>query len=207
MMRLEVKVCGNTEANNLQQVCNLNPDYVGFIFYAKSKRFVENPAFVAKVEGCKAKRVGVFVNASVRFIQDKVQTYKLDIVQLHGDETPSFCQNVSKIKPVFKAFQVNNNFNFDNLNNYKSVCSIFLFDTSYAAYGGSGKKFDWRLLNDYKLTKKFFLSGGIGPEDAEKIKKLNHPMLMGIDVNSRFETAPGIKNIEKISTFITKIRT
>ncbi len=205
MRQLKVKVCGNTEANNLQQVCSLNPDYVGFIFYDESKRFVESPAFVPKVEGCKAKRVGVFVNVSVRFIQKKVRDYKLDIIQLHGDETHGFCQKVSKVKPVFKAFQVHNNFNFRSLSAYLPVCSKFLFDTSSATYGGSGKKFDWDTLNYYTLDKPFFLSGGIGPEDAHKIRKLNHPMLMGIDLNSRFETEPGIKNIEVLSLFITTV--
>ncbi len=207
MRQLEIKVCGNTEGLNLAKVCKLQPDYVGFIFYHKSKRFVKNPTFVSKVEGCKAKRVGVFVNANLDYIQRKTNEFALDIIQLHGDETPDFCQNVSKIKPVIKAFQINNNFNFNVLNNYKSNSCKFLFDTSSKSYGGSGKKFNWSLLERYNLNKPFFLSGGISENDAEEIKKINNPMLLGIDVNSRFETEPGIKNIEMLSKFINKIRT
>ncbi len=205
-MKLEIKVCGNTEPKNLEQVCSLAPDYVGFIFYNKSKRFVRNPERVKKNIACKAKRVGVFVNESVSYIKQIVCEFNLDLVQLHGNETPEFCQKVSLIKPVFKAFHVNNNFNFDLLNNYKSSCCKFLFDTSSESYGGSGKKFNWSLLSKYKLDKPFLLSGGIGKNDAEKIKELNHPMLIGLDLNSRFETKPGIKNIEMLSAFIKKVK-
>ncbi len=206
-MKLEIKVCGNTQLKNLKEVCDLQPDYVGFIFYNKSKRFVESPESVARVEGCKTKRVGVFVNATEQLISIKIQEFQLDIIQLHGDETPEFCQKVSAIKPVFKAFQINNNFNFNKLSYYKSACNKFLFDTSSKTYGGSGKKFDWQLLNQYKSDLPFILSGGIGAEDLEKLQKIDHPMFSGIDLNSRFELAPGIKDIPKLTSFINNIRT
>jgi len=205
-MKLEIKVCGNTKTENLKEVCNLQPDYVGFVFYAKSKRYVKFPETVARVNGCKAKRVGVFVNESLEKINQYVEDYALDIIQLHGDETAVFCQKVSKIRPVFKALLINNEFNFNDLNSYKSSCNTFLFDASSKMYGGSGKKFDWQLLNAYKLNIPFILSGGIGPDDIEKIKSIQHPMLNGIDLNSRFEIEPGIKNIGQLSTFIKNIR-
>ncbi len=206
-MYLEIKVCGNTEAENLRKVCNLQPDYVGFIFYNKSKRFVGSPESVARVEGCKAKRVGVFVNASIDYIKRRAEDFELDIIQLHGDETTSFCQKVSKIRPVFKAFQINNNFNFNKLSNYKSACNKFLFDTSSKMYGGSGKKFDWQLLDEYKSDLPFILSGGIGSDDLERLQEINHPMFSGIDLNSRFEVSPGIKDIPTLTSFINNIRT
>jgi len=206
-MKLEIKVCGNTEGENLKKVCNLQPDYVGFIFYNKSKRFVESPESVARVEGCKAKRVGVFVNASTDYIKRRVEDFELDIIQLHGDELPEFCQKVNSIRPVFKAFQINDNFTFNNLSNYKSECNKFLFDTSSKMYGGSGKKFDWQLLDRYKSDLPFILSGGIGTEDLEKLQKIDHPMFSGIDLNSRFELVPGIKDIPKLTSFINNIRT
>ena len=206
-MKLEIKVCGNTEAKNLSDVCKLQPDFVGFIFYEKSKRFVQHQDAIAKNPKCKAKRVGVFVNATLAYIEQVVRDSELDIIQLHGDETPEFCQKVSAIKPVFKAFQINNNFNFNKLSYYKSACNKFLFDTSSKTYGGSGKKFDWQLLNQYKSDLPFILSGGIGTEDLEKLQKIDHPMFSGIDLNSRFELAPGIKDIPKLTSFINNIRT
>ncbi len=205
-MNLKIKVCGNAQLENFKEVSNLQPDYVGFIFYNKSKRFVESPASVTRIEGCKAKRVGVFVNASADYIKRRAEDFELDIIQLHGDESPEFCQKINSVRPLFKAFQINNNFNFNSLNNYKSVCNKFLFDTSSKMYGGSGKKFDWTILDRYNLTKPFLLSGGISVNDADEIKKINHPMLSGLDINSRFEIEPGIKNIETLSTFINKIR-
>ncbi len=205
-MKLEIKVCGNTQTLNLKEVCNLQPDYVGLIFYAMSKRYVKFPEIVARVNGCKAKRVGVFVNESLENINQYVEYYALDVIQLHGDETAAFCQKVSKIKPIFKAFLINDKFNFNILNSYKSSCNKFLFDTSSKLYGGSGKKFDWQLLNAYKLNIPFILSGGIGPNDVENIKSIQHPMLNGIDLNSGFEIEPGVKNIGKLSAFIKNIR-
>ncbi len=203
--KLRVKICGNAEQENFIKVCNLQPYYVGFIFYEKSKRFVANPFKVKQPKGIKAKRVGVFVNSNVQEISSKVKEFNLDIIQLHGDETPEFCTKISKIKPVFKAFQINNNFNFNILTSYYSSCYYFLFDTSSNQYGGSGKKFNWSLLSNYKLEKPFILSGGIGEEDAEIIKKMNHPKMIGIDVNSKFEISPGVKNISKLSKFLNKL--
>lgn len=205
-MELEIKVCGNKEVNNLREVINLNPEYIGFIFYDQSKRNVTSTPLIPTSTNYKPKRVGVFVNEGEQMIRSKVDEYKLDIVQLHGDETPEFTGKINDFIPVFKAFQVNNLFNFDSLNSYLSVCYKFLFDTSSKGYGGSGKKFDWELLAHYNSNKPFILSGGIDVQDVALIRNLNHPMLSGIDLNSKFEISPGLKNINKLSTFIKNIR-
>jgi len=203
---LKVKVCGNTQSKNLKEVCNLQPDFIGFIFYDKSKRFVDSSDEIKQPLGVDAKRVGVFVNASEQEIVQKAEEFELDYIQLHGDETPEFCSKINQIKPVFKAFQVNNNFNFNILNIYLSSCYAFLFDTSSNQHGGSGKKFDWGLLQDYTLEKKFMLSGGINENDAEIINNIDHPKMMGIDLNSKFETRPGIKDITKLFNFLIQLR-
>lgn len=205
-MKLKVKVCGNTKIDNLKEVCLLSPDYVGFIFYDKSRRNVLTPGQVAKTANCKAKRVGVFVNASEQVIRGKVEEYKLDIIQLHGDETPEFTTKINAFMPVFKVFQIDNNFNFNILKHYISACYYFVFDTSSKQYGGSGKKFDWSILSRYNLEKPFILSGGISENDIENIKKINHPKMIGVDLNSRFEISPGIKNIATLSTFLTQLQ-
>lgn len=205
-MALEIKICGITNESNLKEVCSLNPDYVGFIFYSKSKRLVSNIGAIEKMEGCHAKRVGVFVNASEQEIIAKVHDFDLDIIQLHGDETPEFCTKINEIKPIFKAFQINNNFNYNKLKDYLSSTYKFLFDTASITYGGSGQQFDWSLLKDYKLNKPFILSGGITKNDADKIRSIQHPMLAGIDLNSKFEINPGVKDISKLDSFIKQIR-
>ncbi len=203
--KLLIKVCGNTLASNLQQVCKLHPNYLGFIFYSKSKRKVAKPEDIVQPANCKAKRVGVFVNTNEQEIREKVDAYQLDIIQLHGNETPEFCTKINKIRPVFKAFQLNSSFNFSILNNYISACYYFLFDTASNTYGGSGNKFDWNLLKDYQLEKPFILSGGISGDDVELIKKIDHPKLIGLDLNSRFETEPGVKDVPKLSQFLTQL--
>ncbi len=204
--KLLIKVCGNMQSQNLKEVCALKPDCVGFIFYSKSKRFVSNPVEVEQPHGSDAKRVGVFVNATEQEIIQKIAEYNLDYIQLHGDETPDFCARINQIRPVFKAFQINNNFNQININSYLSSCYCFLLDAASNAYGGSGKKFDWSLLKDYKLEKPFILSGGISESDVESINNINHPKMIGIDLNSKFEISPGIKDIAKLSAFLTKLK-
>ena len=203
---LQIKVCGNTHAQNLKSVCDLQPDFIGFIFYDKSKRFVDSADEMKQPLGADAKRVGVFVNASEQEISQRVEKFNLDYIQLHGDETPEFCAIINNIRPVFKAFQINNNFNFNILKDYLSTCYAFLFDTSSNQYGGSGEKFDWGLLQRYNFKKPFMLSGGINDHDVEIINSFDHPSIMGIDLNSKFESSPGIKNITKLSKFLSKLR-
>lgn len=204
-MRVFIKVCGNTTSENIEQVAALQPAYLGFIFYPKSKRYVTKPENTQQPINCKAKRVGVFVNATEEEIRANIKAYNLDIIQLHGDEMPAFCAKINQIKPVFKAFQINNSFDFGILKSYESTCYSFLFDSPSAGYGGSGKSFNWQLLQDYKLNTPFILSGGLGEDNLEMIKKIDHPKMIGIDLNSKFETEPGIKDIDKLSNFLKEL--
>lgn len=202
---LKIKVCGNREVENLKQVGNLMPDYIGFVFYPKSKRVVKSDGYSFQNIASGVRRVGVFVNASIEVIKEKTKAYNLDYIQLHGNESPEFCTKVGHIRPVFKAFQINNDFSFNALNNYLSNCYGFVFDTASEQYGGSGKKFNWQKLEEYKKEKPFLLSGGIGPEDIDSIKGFNHSSLLGIDINSRFEVRPGIKDIDKLTHFFKQL--
>ena len=191
-----IKVCGMKYKENIKQVSALQPDMMGFIFYSESKRFVgedfEMPVIQAGI-----KKVGVFVDASAAYIIEKINRYKLDMIQLHGNEKPEFCEVLNHLIPVVKAFGVNETFDLKAVEPYKNCCDYFLFDTKTTEYGGSGKRFDWTILEKYTNDVPFFLSGGIGPEEIEEIKngKLN---IYAIDVNSKFETEPGVKNIAKL---------
>jgi phosphoribosylanthranilate isomerase len=205
---MKIKVCGNTNQENLESVLQLSPDYVGFIFYEASKRFVKPEksfrSFVRQINS--THKVGVFVNASLNEIVNRIDEFKLDLIQLQGDELPTICASVSRVVPVIKAFGINQGFDFDRLKNYQAACNYFLFDNSAAGYGGSGQKFDWNLLDDYELDTPFFLSGGIGPDQIHLIKSIKHEALIGIDLNSRFETSAGLKNTHQLETFFHEIR-
>lgn len=205
-----IKVCGMRQGANVQEVARLKPDMMGFIFYPKSKRFVGDDfdASIVRSVMPEVQTVGVFVNEEVEKVITMVRKYSLDFVQLHGNESPASCQAIrEKGIKVLKAFGIHNEFDWTALEPYTDSCDYFLFDTSTKDYGGSGIKFNWKILEDYKLSKPFVLSGGIGPEDADIIKSIQHPKLAGIDINSRFEVEPGLKNVGLLQTFISKIRT
>ena len=203
IMELKIKVCGLKNAENLKQIDALGVDYVGMIFYPKSPRFMqENPELL---EGIKATKVGVFVNASLEEIQEKQKVYGIKVAQLHGSESPEFCAQVKSLGlKVWKAFGVDEHFKFHELIHYESP-DLFLFDTKSPLHGGTGVKFNWDLLNQIPNKKQFMLSGGINLEDADAIKKLNLIDLFGVDINSKFEIEPGIKNVEKVKVFIQKL--
>lgn len=188
---------------NINEVGQLLPDYMGFIFWEKSPRYFNGiiPEIPLSV-----KKTGVFVNASIEEIRSRINKYKLELVQLHGDETPDFCVRLSNenIK-IIKTFSINETFNFDYLQPFEQVCDYFLFDTKGKSPGGNGIKFDWKILQKYKSPKPFFLSGGIGIEDIDSIKKLDLP-IHAIDINSKFETAPGLKNPLLVQQFQTRLR-
>ncbi len=209
---MRIKVCGMKEEENLQDLLELQPDYVGFIFYENSPRFMGETlgAEVIRQVPKNIRKVGVFVNASINQIVQTVKTYGLDFVQLHGDEMPDFCRSLQfKGINIIKAFRVDETFNFTQLNNYKPVCDYFLFDTKAAAYGGTGTAFDWSLLERYDNEKPFFLSGGIGLEDAETILDLKEKTglrIHAVDINSKFEVQPGLKNIEAVREFIHRLK-
>ncbi len=208
---MKVKVCGLKYQENIFDVASLQPDFLGFIFYDKSPRYVDNELNIEIINQISEniKKVGVFVNSNLKYILEKVNSYQLDYVQLHGSESVSFCNDLKKqgVK-IIKAFQISEGFDFNQLMDYKKVVDYFLFDTKTEAYGGSGKKFNWILLKNYDNEIPFLLSGGISYEDAKIIK--NDPLLkklniIALDINSCFETVPAVKNAQLISNFIKKI--
>lgn len=190
---------------NREAVEKLPVDWLGFIFYAPSKRFVgaDPERFLFDSEKPK---VAVFVDENAFEILALAKNFGFSMVQLHGKENPKTCLMLKKqgLK-IIKAFSVDENFDFAQTRPYEGAAHYFLFDTKTAQHGGSGQRFDWKLLDKYEGHTPFLLSGGIGPDDAEEILKINHPKLTGIDVNSGFEDAPGLKNIEKLKTFINQI--
>ncbi len=199
----KLKVCGMKYSDNIRQLVEIKPDFIGFIFYKKSKRFVDNLDIKSLKIPKSIKIVGVFVNSTIEEVLEKVKLYKLDYVQLHGDESAKFCLKLKHagIK-ITKAFQIDEDFNFAILTDYESVCDYFLFDTKTKLYGGSGKKFNWQVLKKYNNKKPFFLSGGIDIPDVDEIRKLKHLNIYSIDVNSKFENSPGLKDIDKIERFM-----
>ncbi len=203
-----IKVCGLNDGGNVAALMALQPDFIGFIFYEKSKRFFENETekvqFIKNIKN--VNKTGVFVNAGFEEIMQRVKRLNLQYVQLHGEETPDLCSKLQKEVKVIKAFSIKEHFDFKNTERYLLACDYFLFDCFTEAYGGSGKKFNWLQLENYHYAKKYFLSGGIQPADAAAIKNLKLPGLFAIDVNSGFEIAPGLKNIKEIKTFIHEIR-
>ncbi|WP_423148053.1 phosphoribosylanthranilate isomerase [Rubrolithibacter danxiaensis] len=197
---MKIKVCGMREVNNIRELTSLQPDYIGFIFYPKSKRFVQetDPGFLQEIP-TKIKKTGVFVNAALDEILDKIKRYRLQAVQLHGDESPAFCQKLKEQNvEVIKAFGIDEAFDFEVLNQYELFTDYFLFDTKTSAYGGSGKVFNWEVLNNYKLGKAYFLSGGLSLQNLAEVKGLNDERIYAVDLNSAFETEPAVKDINKL---------
>jgi len=200
-----IKICGMRQANNIREVEQLEADWMGFIFYPPSPRYVSDlPAYLPR----KQKRVGVFVNAEKDFILEHVNHFHLDLIQLHGNETPTCCSDIKKAAriPIIKAFGIAEETDFTALSTYEGHVDYFLFDTRCTMAGGSGKTFDHTLLNRYEGHTGFLLSGGLGPDDAEEINNFSHPAFVGIDLNSRFEQQPALKSVEKLYTFLSKIK-
>jgi len=197
------------DRENIQALLELNPDYIGFIFYERSKRYVGehfDPGITDLVPS-NIERVGVFVDADPEHVNQKVHQHGLHYVQLHGKESPGYCKKLAKggVR-IIKAFSVDDEFSFGGMNEYNDSCRYFLFDTQTPLKGGSGEKFNWKVLDAYPHSKSFFLSGGIGPDDHRKIAELSHLNIHALDINSRFEIKPGYKNIDTIKKFIQKIR-
>jgi phosphoribosylanthranilate isomerase len=201
---MKLKICGMKYPENILEVSELLPDYLGFIFWEKSSRYFDGeiPEINKSI-----KKVGVFVDAAVEEIISKIKKYDLDIIQLHGDESPEFCRNLKMENiEIIKVFSVNDDFDFSLLEPFENACDYFLFDTKGKLPGGNGITFNWQILQQYKLTKPFFLSGGIGLNDIEDIKKLNLP-IYAIDVNSKFEIEAGLKNIKLLKSFKNNLQT
>ncbi len=193
-----IKVCGITSQENLLEVSELEFNMIGLNFYPHSKRYLEKYIYL---ESENFKRVGVFVNENLDSIIKTKGLHNLDFIQLHGDEDLPFCEQASKIAPIIKVFRIDKYFDFEICNEFDSCSKYFLFDTFTSNYGGSGEKFDWTILSAYTLSTPFILSGGISLEDVEDIKTISHPQFAGVDLNSKFEISPGIKDYQKLKQF------
>ena len=208
------KVCGMTSTEQVLQLDEMGVEFAGFIFYPKSPRYVYRfmpRSEIKKIRGRGINKVGVFVNAPVEEVLQAVDDCGLYLVQLHGDETPKYCEKIANYVTVVKAFRLRENDNIPwKIKDYQDIADMFLFDTEGAGYGGTGRKFDWSLLKGLNINKPFFLSGGIEPEDIQKLSDFSkEPVardLFSIDVNSRFETSPGIKDMGKLKTFIEAVK-
>lgn len=196
------KVCGMREAENIREVEALGIDWMGFIFWANSARNVSlKPDYLPS----RCKRVGVFVNAPMPFIREKARDFGLDILQLHGGEDEDFIRQLrSELSSLtlVKALNVARREDLEQSKRYEGFCDYFLFDTKAEKVGGNGKSFDWDILNGYKGATPFLLSGGIGPDDKERLKAFRHPKMAGIDLNSRFEIRPAVKDIHLLKSFL-----
>jgi len=198
-----IKTCGMRDADNIRAVSELRIDWMGFIFWAPSSRYVsEKPSFLPT----RQKRVGVFVDARIEEVRSKVDEYALDLIQLHGSESPAFCERLkaNSRQQLIKAFNIATQEDLEQTIPYEGLVDYFLFDTKAKMVGGNGTQFDWSVLSAYQGNTPFLLSGGIGPDDAEKVRNFHHPQLAGIDLNSRFELSPALKDIEKLKQFITE---
>ena len=203
---MNIKVCGITEMKQLQQLDGLDIDFAGLIFYKDSPRFIGDKLDKAalKTADMDIRKVGVFVNPEMIEVLNAIDEYDLDVVQLHGDETPEMCEDISSEVEVIKAFRITEGVDVDKLvAPYDAVCDYYLFDTGglKESIGGTGKQFDWDMLTKAKIEKPFFLSGGISVEDAARIKTFKHPDLFGVDINSRFEASPGVKDMKLVLQF------
>lgn len=203
MSTVKTKVCGLRDRTNVLEVSALGPDYIGFIFYRRSSRYAGNEdlSFINELSG--VKKVAVFVDAEYSEIDQLLSTYRFDAVQLHGIEDPEFCKTIrSKQVEVIKAFGVDTGFDFNRVKSYTGVVDYFLFDTKTELYGGSGQQFDWQVLKNYKEETPYFISGGIDQELFQSAKGIDDHRLYGIDINSRFELSPGIKNVPMLKTVL-----
>lgn len=206
MRELKIKVCGIKFTENREQVEKLGVNFLGHIFYEPSKRFIGD-APEAGLFNSEKPKVGVFVDENAFEILGLAKNLGFEYVQLHGNENPKTCGILkNQGLKIIKAFNLNDSFKFGDTKKWEKVANYFLFDTKTNQPGGSGQKFDWSILDKYKGHTPFFLSGGIGPDDAKSIKEINHPKLTGVDLNSGFEDEPGLKNIEKLKQFITELK-
>ena len=196
-----IKVCGMREAENIREVEALGIDLMGFIFWEKSSRYIsKRPAYLPT----KCKRVGVFVDEDIESVKRIADDYALDYIQLHGHESSDYCAQLQGLH-LIKAISVSSRNDIATYKTYEGIVEYFLFDTKCPSVGGSGQQFDWSVLSAYDGSTPFLLSGGIGPDDAERIKSFHHPQCAGIDLNSRFELAPGLKDVIKLQAFIKEL--
>lgn len=208
------KVCGLNSISQLIRLDEMEVEFGGFIFYPKSPRYILKhlqPADLKNAKGQKINKVGVFVNETIEQVLKQVDDCGLYLVQLHGDESPKYCEKITDYVTVIKAFRIRNDDDvLWKIKDYQDIVDMFLFDTAGASFGGTGEKFDWTILKNLTIDKPFFLSGGIGPEDVASLQAFSEsPVakdLFSIDINSKFETSPGIKNMDMVESFIHQIK-
>jgi phosphoribosylanthranilate isomerase len=209
---MRIKVCGMTKLEQIRQLNEIGIEFAGFIFYPKSPRYVKKfnlSAIDLKREKMQISRVGVFVNERSEDVLKTVDHWRLDMVQLHGDETPKYCEQISNHVTTIKAFRIGEGENVDwKINPYQACVDMFLFDTVGVHYGGTGQQFDWSLIGNARILKPYFLSGGIGPEDTKAVKEFaaSQMNLFAVDVNSKFELMPGVKDMDKVREFRGRLR-
>jgi phosphoribosylanthranilate isomerase len=206
---MKLKVCGLKYQSNIEELTNAKIDYLGFIFYKKSSRYIDDSIsfdFVRQIPK-HIQKVGVFVNETAYSVLNYVAHYNLDVVQLHGYESEKLCEELKPYATIIKAFRIHDHFDFTILEKYLPHVNFFLFDTDTKTYGGSGQQFNWELLKQYTFDKPFFLSGGIDFSSIKQLQQFNHPQLYAIDINSKFEISPALKDVEKIKQFIQNINT
>ncbi|MES2645643.1 MAG: phosphoribosylanthranilate isomerase [Bacteroidota bacterium] len=196
-----------TQPAQIDELETIGATFAGLIYYPKSPRYALRHMTTSHIKSIKnINKVGVFVNASVEEVRHMVDECRLHMVQLHGDETPKYCEKIADYISVVKAFRIAPGDNIEwKIKDYMDVCDMFLFDTEGAGYGGTGKKFDWNMLKGSQIGKPYFLSGGITPDDVPAIKEFSKETvakaLFALDINSKFETAPGVKDLEKVRKF------
>jgi phosphoribosylanthranilate isomerase len=209
---MRVKVCGMTQSAQVEALEKLGVAFAGFIFYQKSPRYVLRHMTTQQIKAFKnINKVGVFVNAHADDVISMVDECRLHMVQLHGDETPKYCEKIADYISVVKVFRIGEKDNIAwKIREYMDVCDMFLFDTAGSGYGGTGKKFDWNLLKDVNVGKPYFLSGGIEPDDAPAIKQFAETTagkaLFALDINSKFEVSAGVKDMGKIENFLNALK-
>ncbi len=207
---MKIKVCGMRDPENIQNLIReVKPDWMGLIFYSKSPRNVSEE-FAEKIQEAEVPKVGVFVNESIEFVLSKINEFKLSALQLHGNESPEYVRELKLKtgKKLWKVISVGETIDWETLRDYVGLVEYFLFDTATVAHGGSGRKFNWQILESYPFEKGFLLSGGLDEESAIEVLSLAErmPKLVGVDLNSKFEDTPGLKNIEKLKQFKSKVR-
>lgn len=206
---MRIKVCGMRDTENIQiLIQEVKPDWMGLIFYSKSSRYV-SADLADTINLADVTKVGVFVNESIEFILSKIDEFKLSVIQLHGNESPEYVRELKlkTDKKLWKVVSVGESIDWETLRDYVALVENFLFDTATPKHGGSGKRFNWQILETYPFEKGFLLSGGLDEESASEILSLANkmPQLIGVDLNSKFEVSPGMKNIEKLKSFKNRL--
>jgi len=206
MDRMIVKVCGMRDGNNIRALEMLDIDWLGFIFYPSSPRYVYRNGKPNDISSCTKTKAGVFVNAQPKEILREAAEYQLDYLQLHGDESPDDCRRLQEEGyRVIKAFSVSSGEDLRQTSAYELYVDFFLFDTKNDKYGGSGQRFDWSALEAYQGCVPFLLSGGIGHENMQDLLAFSHPLIAGVDLNSRFELSPALKDSDMIERFVGQL--